>query len=294
MSKTKILITGAAGFLGSRVYKVYKNKYDITPLTTKDLDITDHEAISFMLEKVKPDIIFHGAAISATKACEDNPQLAYRVNVEASVNIAKIARKIGARMLFVSSEQVFNGNVNEGPYSEEDEAIPNTVYGQTKLEAEKLLRQEIDELWILRLNWMFGLPERNVPNNSNLFWKLIYAVVSDKPIKIASNEYRGITYVYDLIDNLENIFELPYGTYHFGSENEKSTYDTAVFMLEQMGVSKERIDKIVIRDEDKYKDKKRDLRMSYEKIKSFGININTSRQSIERALKEFDFKFKIV
>ncbi|SHH74399.1 dTDP-4-dehydrorhamnose reductase [Caloranaerobacter azorensis DSM 13643] len=291
MSKTKILITGAGGFLGSRIYREYKNKYDITALTAKDLDVTDYEAVSFVLEKVKPDIIFHGAAISATKACEDNPQLAYRVNVEGSVNIAKIARKIGAKMLFVSSEQVFNGNVNDGPYSEEDEAIPNTVYGQTKLEAERLLRQEIDELWILRLSWMFGLPERNVPNNPNLFWKIVCAVMSDKQIKIASNEYRGITYVYDLIDNLENIFELPYGTYHFGSENEQSTYDTAVFILERIGLSKEKIDRIVIRDEDKYKDKKRDLRMSYEKIKSFGININTSQQSIERALKEFDFKF---
>lgn len=128
-----------------------------------------------------------------------------------------------------------------------------------------------------------------MPNNLNLFWKLIGALISNRPIKIASNEYRGITYAYDLIDNLEKIFELPYDTYHFGSINENSTYDTALFMLKKMGISEKRIEEIVIRDNERYKDRKRDLRLDYSKIMALGIDIDTSLGSIERAINEFKF-----
>lgn len=292
MSKTKIMLTGSGGFLGSRLYKAYKDKYNIIALKHKDLDIIDHYEAQKVIKDITPDIIIHAAGMSATKACEENPELAFKVNVDASINIANAAKKIGARMLFVSSEQVFNGNVDDGPYNENNIAVPSTVYGETKLKAEEMLRKEIDELYILRLSWMFGLPERGVPNNTNLMWKLLNATITNKPIKIADNEYRGITYIYDLIDNLDSIFELPYSTYHFGSINEKSTYKTAVFILEQMGVPMEKIEKIIIKDDEKYKDKMRDLRLSYEKIKSYGININSSDKSIQRALREFDFKSK--
>jgi dTDP-4-dehydrorhamnose reductase len=292
MDKKKILLTGANGFLASRINKTYSNKYEMIPLTIKDLDITNHELADKILEEVRPNIIIHTAAISATEACENNPEFAYKVNVEASVNIAKKAKEIDAKLLFISSEQVFNGNINEGPYKEDEEPVPNTVYGKTKLEAENLLKKELEELWILRLSWMFGLPERGMPNNSNLFWKLFSALVSDSPIKIASNEYRGITYAYDLIDNLEKVLELPFDTYHFGSVNEKSTYDTAVFMLRKMGVPENRIERIVIRDDERYKDRKRDLRLDYSKIASFGIDIDTSWGSIERAINEFNFSLK--
>ncbi|RKD29017.1 SDR family oxidoreductase [Thermohalobacter berrensis] len=290
MGKEKLLLIGANGFISSRINKEYKTKFDIYPLTRKELDITNFKKAEEIIKEIKPDIIVHSAAISSTNACENNIELAYKVNVEASVNIAKIANETGAKVLFFSSEQVFNGNTNEGPYSEEDKALPNTVYGETKLKAEELMVKELNELWILRLSWMFGLPERMTSNNPNLFWKVINALILDKPISVAANEYRGITYVYDLINNLERIFNLPYGIYHFGSTNEKSTYETAVFMLKEMGISDKRIEKIIIKDEEKYKDKIRDLRLSYNKIKSFGININTSQDSIKRAMREFNFK----
>lgn len=290
LMKKKVILTGSGGFLSSRIYKSYENVYDITPLSRKELDITNHRAANKIIEDVKPDIIIHTAAISATQACEDNPELANKVNVDAAVNIARSAARIGAKMMFLSTEQIFNGNSNDGPYKESDEAIPSTVYGKTKLKVEELLKKEINELWILRLSWMFGLPEREVPNNPNLFWKVITAILTGTPIKISTNEYRGVTYVYDLIDNLQRIFTLPYDTYHFGSENEKSTYDTGVYILEQIGIEKDTIDKMIIRDEDKHKNQKRDLRMSYNKIKSQSIEIKTTQESIRRAIEEFNFK----
>jgi dTDP-4-dehydrorhamnose reductase len=235
----------------------------------------------------KPDLVIHTAAITATLDCENDPREAYKINVDGSLNLAKAARKNGSKMLFLSSEQVFNGNHEEGPYSEGNIPVPNTVYGETKLKAEEMLKEEIQNLWILRLSWLFGLPERDMPNGENLLMRLMKAVISNKAVSIANNEFRGITHVYDLIDNIENILGLPYGTYHFGSENDSSTYEMAVFMMENLGFSREIIDSIVRPDNEKYRNKKRDLRMSYEKIKSNGIEILTSRDSILRAISQY-------
>nr|WP_202709565.1 NAD(P)-dependent oxidoreductase [Sporosalibacterium faouarense] len=290
MKKKKMLLTGVNGFLCSRVAKYFEEKYHVIPLTRKELDITNHKEAERIIKENNPNIIFHAAAMSATLPCENNPELAHKVNLDAALNIARVAKETKAKMLFLSSEQVFNGNTNEGPYGEDDKAVPSTVYGETKLKAEGLLRKELKELWILRLSWMFGLPEKNVPNNPNLLWKSLKAVLTNQPIKISTNEYRGITYVYDLIENLEKIFDLPYGTYHFGSVNEESTYDTAVYILNKIGISKEIIDRVICRDDEKHRDQKRDLRMDYNKIISKGINIRTSQESIDRAIKEFDFK----
>ncbi|MTI69154.1 MAG: NAD(P)-dependent oxidoreductase [Firmicutes bacterium] len=285
----KILLTGANGFLNSRIHKKYNEKHEIISLTRKDLDITDFKRAEKIIKNENPDIIIHGAAMSETKLCEDNPKLAYRVNVDSALNIGRISKEIKAKLIFLSSEQVFNGNENEGPYKEDDKAYPNTIYGKTKLEAENLLKKEGDDLVILRLSWMFGLPERNTTNNSNLFWRLLSNIIKNESIKVSDNEFRGITYVYDLIDNLEKIFNLESGIYHFGSDNDLSTYDISYLVLKEIGLTDKRIKKLLIKDTLKYKNKKRDLRMSYEKIKREGIYIKKSKESVKDALKEFNF-----
>jgi dTDP-4-dehydrorhamnose reductase len=292
MLKPKIFVTGAGGFLNSRMINRWKSDYDMIPMNRKKMNLNDYEGLRKYFDSIKPHIVIHGGAMSATQECEDNPDLAYKVNVTGTVNIARAAKASGAKLIFFSTEQVFNGNVDDGPYREDDTALPSTVYGKTKLEAERLLALETDQYWILRLSWMFGLPERLVPNNPNLLWNLLRAITTNTQISISNNEFRGITHVYDLIDNLQNILNLPFDTYHFGSQNHLSTYDTAVFMLEHMGLSKNRINEIVIKDELKHKNNKRDLTMSYEKIRSLGININTSQDSIRGALEQFRFIVK--
>lgn len=287
MRDKRILITGASGFLASRLLCKLDERYNVVGISRKNLNLLDHNEVLGAFNILKPDIVIHTAAMTATLDCENNPREAYKVNVDGSINLARAAKKNGASMLFLSSEQVFNGNPEEGPYSEEQVPVPSTVYGETKLKAEELLRDEIEKLWILRLSWLFGLPERNMPNGANLPMKLMDAVVSNKTVSIPNNEFRGITHAYDLIDNIEGVFKLPYDTYHFGSENDSSTYEIAVFIMEKLGFSKDMIDSIVIADNEKYKNKKRDLRMSYERIKACGIDVLTSKESIIRALGQY-------
>jgi dTDP-4-dehydrorhamnose reductase len=287
MRDKRVLITGASGFLASRLLRKLDENYNVVGVSRKNLNLLDYGEVFEVFKMLKPDMVIHTAAITATLDCENDPREAYKINVDGSLNLAKAARKNGSKMLFLSSEQVFNGNPEDGPYSEDDTPVPNTIYGETKLKAEELLREEIQNLWILRLSWLFGFPERNMPNGENLPMKLMNAVISNKAVSIANNEFRGIIHAYDLIDNIEKIFELPYDTYHFGSENDSSTYEMAVFIMESLGFSKDVIDSIVIPDNEKYRNKKRDLRMSYEKIKSNGIEILTSKESVLRALSQY-------
>ena len=170
-----IVVTGSTGFIAQRIDKEYSNKHNIVLLGRKDLNLLDFSEVKKVFISLKPDLIIHTAAMTSTQVCEDNPELSYEINVEASLNIGKIANEIESKLLFFSTEQVFNGNPEDGPYKETDNPIPNTVYGKTKLKAEQLLKQEIDRLWIIRLSWLFGLPERNLKTGTNLVWNVINA-----------------------------------------------------------------------------------------------------------------------
>lgn len=286
----KILLTGAGGFLLSRVYNYYKDRYEILPLKSRDLDITDSEKVCQSFMDFKPDYVIHGAAISSTEVCRDNEKKAYKVNVEGTANVAMAARKVGAKLIYCSSEQIFNGNLESGPYNEEDIPCPNTVYGKTKLEGEKKIAQVLNDAVIMRLTWLFSLPERNMRVNKNILWNVVSGMLKGEVVKLPSHEYRGHTYVYDLIQHIPDILNLPAGIYHTGSMNDESTYDVGVHILKTMGF-KEREDKLIQRDDERYKEKPRDIRIDTNKLASHGIKFENTMDGIERAIKDFGLMF---
>ena len=214
----KILITGGKGFFGTRFQNHYKGYYDVYATDKDDTDITDSEAIQHLITKFKPNYIIHAAAVPVTDFCNQHPELAYKINVEGAVNVAKAAKAVGAKMVLLSTEQVYNGNVEKGPYKETDIPVPDTVYGQNKIEAESRLKKILDELWILRFTWLYGLPERNCGMNPNVLWNAVQIAISGVPAKVSDSEFRGFTYVHDVIDQFYKLFSLPYDTYHVGSK----------------------------------------------------------------------------
>lgn len=287
----KILITGAGGFLASRFYNYYKNKYDVVPLKRGDLDITDENKVIEVLKSEKPNYVLHTAAIADTGKCEDNKDLSYNINVLGSTNIAKGCSLVGAKMIHLSTEQIYNGNIERGPYNEENVPIPNTTYGKHKLQAEEEIRSILDEAWILRLTWLFGFPERFGKINPNIVWNVVSAAIKGNRIRVPSNEYRGMTYVYDLLENFIKILEIPYGTYNAGSENDLSTYEVAEIVAEELGIGY-RIDDIIEKDEERYKDQPRDIRICNKKLKKFGVEFLGTEDAIKKCVQEFGFSFK--
>lgn len=285
----KVLITGGKGFLMSRTTKFYTGKWEILSLDRAQLDITDHKAVSQTMDDFQPTHVIHAAAIAMTQVCEDHPDMAYRVNTKAAEHLAKECKRLGAKLLFFSTEQVFNGNPEPGPYAVDHIPLPDTVYGQSKYAAEKAIQALETDAVILRLSWLFGLPERNLPNGYTLFWDVFSAALRHQPTSASPHEFRGVTCAYDLIEQFDQIFALPSGIYHFGSENSMSRYETARLILKEINISDEVIDATILCAEEKFQDHPRDLRLDYSQTIEAGISILPTEESIRKELAAFHY-----
>lgn len=281
----KILITGAKGFFGTRFINRYQSEFEILGLDVEQLDITDNQAVITTFADFKPDYVIHAAAIAVTDFCNKHPDVAHKVNVQGAINIAKACKEHGTKLVFISTEQVFNGNPEEGPYSELNQPIPDTVYGQNKLEAEKELASILEEMWVLRFTWLFGLPERNTTINPNVVWNTLQAQVNGQVMQERRNEFRGLTYVHELIEQFPKIFTIPYGTYHTGAHNPASRYEIAEHILTQLG-QKERLNELLSAAD---APKTRDVRLDTSKLAAQGVVFTESKDAITKCLKEFHF-----
>jgi dTDP-4-dehydrorhamnose reductase len=286
----KILLTGAGGFLASRFFSHFKDKFIVIPLKRQECDITDENKVISVMKEIRPSYVLHTAAIADTGKCEENKEASYAVNVLGSMNITKACNLTGAKMLHLSTEQIYNGNIEAGPYGEDTIPKPNTTYGIHKLQAEKEIGNILEEAWILRLTWLFSFPERNKKVNSNIVWNVVSASLKGKTLNIPVNEFRGMTYVYDLLDNLPKIVEIPYGIYNTGSENNLSTFDIAQLIVKEMGL-KYRQEEIINKDMERYKDVPRDIRISNQKLRSYGIEFMDTEEAVKKCINDFGVRF---
>ena len=133
---------------------------------------------------------------------------------------------------------------------------------------------------------MFSYAERNKRVNINIITNILNETLKGEKISLATNEYRGISYVYEVIENVEKLLEVSYGDYNFGSENDISTYDIGCRVLENLGLQN-RIEDILIKDTERFKDKKRDLRISNKKLRDNGIYFESTEEAISRCIREF-------
>lgn len=284
-----IMITGAEGFFGSRFVQYYKDKYNIVAISHRELDICDEERTIDKIINIRPRYLVHAAAISDTGVCERNPGLSYNVNVIGTSNIARGCEAAGTKLIYLSSDQIYNGNLEAGPYDEKCMVIPNTVYGKHKLEAEDAASGIAQDSVILRLTWLFSLPERNARTNSNIIWNLVRTALRGGKITLPDNEYRGITYVHDLISNFIKVLDLPGGIYNTGSENNLSTYEIAKIVLENMGISL-RANELLVKDTERYKTNDRDLRISNNKLRDNNIYFTNTEEAVGRCIGDFLFR----
>lgn len=282
----KILITGGKGFFGTRFCATHRHRFEIISTDVEELDILDKQRVSDAFSLIKPDYVIHAAAIALTDFCNENPDKCREINVSGALNIGRACRDHAARLIFLSSEQVFNGNSQAGPYNEDDVPEPNTVYGQNKLEAEGLLGEMLEQLVVLRFTWMFGVPERNRPVVNNVLWDTLRAVMRGQGIAASPNEYRGLTYVNEMVDNFPQLMMLPPGIYHSGARNDLSRYEIIHHILCEMGFG-DQIDEMLTRDEKK----PRDVRLDTGKIQQHRIIFSESREALSKCIREYQLKF---
>ena len=230
----KILVTGASGFVGSRFVARWRNEYTILTPTHADLDITDYASVSSSFAQHSPDVVVHLAALSNTGYCEQHPDESYRVNIEGAFNIARAAAMCSAKLIFFSSDQVYNGNRESGLLAEDVITTPESVYGKHKLEAEERVQAFCPGAVVLRVTWMYDKEREGMPSHANFTKNISNAIKERTPLVFPVREYRGITWVREVVEHLPRTFALPAGVYNYGAENDMNTYETACCYSEML------------------------------------------------------------
>lgn len=231
----RILITGASGFVGSRVAEALHGSYELLTPNHSELDVTSEEDVEDYIQNTHPDVILHLAAISDTGYCEEHPEESYLANVVSVENLAKAAARHSIKLVWFSSDQVYNGNLELGPLTEDMKLAPENHYGRHKLLAEERALAICPSSVALRATWMYDTPKPGMKTHNNFVVNFQKAIENNTPLRFATREFRGITWIEEVIQNLPHTFSLPGGVYNFGAENDKNTYDTAVGYAKMLG-----------------------------------------------------------
>ena len=272
----RIIVTGAGGFLGARILQQWQG--DALESFPKGFLASAGEAdVRRFLEEARPDVILHTAALSDTGYCAQHPEEAYRANVELPVWVAKAARETGAKLVAFSSDQVYAGVTQDGPLPETLELHPANRYGQYKLEAEQRVLDLCPDSVHLRASWMYDLPGYGLPIRGNLPLNLLCAALHGTSVTFSANDYRGVTYVRQVIANLAPALSLPGGVYNFGSSNTENMVHTAQQFAQELDIA------VQI----EAADWPRNLVMDGKKLEKAGIRFDTTQQGIRHCLRDY-------
>lgn len=225
----RIAVTGTAGLLGKGLTQVFREKHAVFPLTRQDGDITDAPRMRAVLSEIQPEVIVHPAGIPLVDECERNPELAFRVNTEATKNLVVIARDLGARFAFISTDSVFNGNLSR-PYVESDPVNPPSVYARTKVAAEECVRQYARHC-IFRVSLLFG------PGKANFVNKGLCKAWGKEPYEVAADQLGSAMYTLDAAETMLRVFEAEVnGTFHLCNQGTCTRYELAKRAVELAGL----------------------------------------------------------
>ncbi len=215
---------GYEGF-GSDLQSAYNGVQDDTAVTTMPyttLDITDQETVERVISKIKPDAVVHCAAWTAVDMAEDDDkvELVRKVNATGTQNIASVCKKIGCKMVYLSTDYVFDGQGTEPWKPDCKDYKPVNVYGQTKLEGELAVARILRKFFIVRIAWVFGL------NGKNFIKTMINVGKTHNSVRVVNDQIGTPTYTLDLARLLVDMIETEkYGYYH--ATNEGETPETA-------------------------------------------------------------------
>ncbi len=219
----KILITGGEGQLGydlNRVLSRSPERFEIYLMSKKALNVTDGSQVMEVFERIRPDVIVHAAAYTHVDLAETEKESAYQVNAFGTKNVAVAAASAGAKLVYISTDYVFDGK-KETPYTEMDFPQPLSIYGYSKLLGEKFVETFMDQYFIIRTAWLFGIQGNN-------FVKKISLMVNNQaaPITAVVDQIGSPTYSLDLAHFIAQLIQTDkYGLYHATNEGYCTKYE---------------------------------------------------------------------
>lgn len=227
-----ILITGADGQLGLELQKqlshLYKKK-QIIVTDYKELDITQLVQVKMKFQEYKPDVVINCAAHTAVDKCEEDIENAYLINAIGPKNLAIVCEEIGAKLVQVSTDYVFNGE-NPVPRREDDSTQPQSIYGSSKLLGEEYVKNFCKKFFIIRTAWLYG-------EGNNFVRTMLKLAETNKELNVVGDQFGSPTSTKDLAQAIINLIHTEYyGTYHGTCEGECSWYDFACNIFELKGI----------------------------------------------------------
>lgn len=279
----KVFVTGVKGQLGFDVMnELKKRNIEAVGVDIDEMDITDKLQVEKVITKEAPDAVIHCAAYTAVDAAEDNVKVCRKVNAEGTQNIAKVCEKLDIKMMYISTDYVFNGQGTR-PWEPDDEREPLNVYGQTKYEGELAVEQHVKKFFTVRIAWVFGV------NGKNFIKTMLNLGKTHDKLTVVNDQTGSPTYTYDLARLLVDMIQTEkYGRYHATNEGLCTWYEFACEIFKQAGMNVEVAP--VTSDEYPAKAKRpENSRMNKEKLVENGFKpLPAWQDALSRYLKEID------
>lgn len=258
-----ILVTGANGFVGHKIMELCKDT-----VAAPSIRNVTQEDINRIIGESDADVIIHTAAISDIGVCQADPEASYFANVEIPLFLAKASK--GRKLICFSSDQVYSGCREEGPYWE-DMAKPGNIYAEHKLEMEERVLEINEDAVMLRAEWMYDYYAKK----GNYFMNIVNAKES---VSFSSRQFRGITYLKEVVKNMEKVFTLPGGVYNFGSETTKSMYEITREFIDLLGK------KVKLEDAPT----RHNLWMNCDKARIYGVKFSTVTDGLRKCAGDYN------
>ncbi|HJE18005.1 MAG TPA: dTDP-4-dehydrorhamnose reductase [Enterococcus casseliflavus] len=229
-----ILLTGGNGQLGTELRHLLDEKgLNYVSTDAQEMDITDEKATLAFIQELKPTVIYHCAAYTAVDKAEDEgKELDEKINVNGTENVAKAAKAVGAKFVYISTDYVFDGTKKEGVYKETDKPNPQNEYGRTKLLGEQAVKDLLDEYFIIRTSWVFG------KYGHNFVYTMKRLAQTHPRLTVVDDQYGRPTWTRTLAEFMVYIIEnnADYGIYHLSNDNSCSWYEFAKEILKETDV----------------------------------------------------------
>jgi dTDP-4-dehydrorhamnose reductase len=224
----RILVIGSRGMLGTDLVQEWKTD-ELIPATSQDADIRDPEQVHRLISRSQPDWVVLTAAYTDVDGSERNPEQAFAVNAQGTKNVARTAQKFGSRLLFVSTDYLFDGTATR-PYEPDDPIAPITVYGKSKAAGEKVLQEFHKEWCIVRTSWLFGASGVCFPE------KILRAAETRAELTVVADQVGSPTFTRDLAQAIRDLVRTDSrGIVHVTNEGTCSWFEFAVEILRQAG-----------------------------------------------------------
>ncbi|MFV0528550.1 MAG: dTDP-4-dehydrorhamnose reductase [Lachnospiraceae bacterium] len=227
----KVLVTGVKGQLGHDVMnELAKRGHEGVGVDVEEMDITDAAIVEQVITEAQVDAVIHCAAYTAVDAAEDNEEICRKVNVDGTKHIAVVCKKLHLPMMYFSTDYVFDGQ-GERPWEPEDPCQPLNVYGQTKYEGEVAVQETLEQYFIIRIAWVFGV------NGKNFIKTMLQLSETRDALNVVNDQFGSPTYTYDLaVLVVDMITSDKYGIYHATNEGICSWYEFATEIFRQAGI----------------------------------------------------------